>query len=98
MSNQLPINAMCNLDQPSSPSPFSQEGRRGTRLIQSPSPYLGEGFRVRVLGKVAHRVNDQLPIVLVLDVAEACLWALEAIELSFKELAVCHQMLGIGIV
>jgi len=33
--------------QPSSPSPFSQKGRRGNEPFQSPSPSLGEGFRVR---------------------------------------------------
>lgn len=38
---------------PSSPAPFSQEGRRGVRDIfgffLSPSPSLGEGLGVRVL-------------------------------------------------
>jgi len=33
---------------PSSPNPFSHQGRRGARMLQSPSPALGEGFRVRV--------------------------------------------------
>jgi len=33
--------------QPSSPSPFSQKGRRGNEPFQGPSPSLGEGFRVR---------------------------------------------------
>jgi hypothetical protein len=29
-------------------------------VAQSPSPALGEGFRVREFGNVAHRVNDYL--------------------------------------
>ena len=38
---------------PSSPSPFSHRGRRGTGRFSSPSPSMGEEFRVRVkrLGK-----------------------------------------------
>jgi hypothetical protein len=32
---------------PSSPNPFSLFGRRGAEPFQSPSPSLGEGFRVR---------------------------------------------------
>jgi hypothetical protein len=32
-------------------------GRRGARVAQSPSPSVGEGFRVRGFGKVAHRVK-----------------------------------------
>jgi hypothetical protein len=38
------------------PNPFSQGRRRGARISQSPSPALGEGFRVREIGKVAHQV------------------------------------------
>jgi hypothetical protein len=41
---------------PSSPN-LSQVGRRGARVAQSPSPALGEGFRVREFGKVAHGVS-----------------------------------------
>ncbi|MGQ9873214.1 DUF1963 domain-containing protein [Leptodesmis sp.] len=41
-------NANCSgYTQPSSPSPFSLFGRRGTCPVQSLSPCLGEGFRVR---------------------------------------------------
>jgi hypothetical protein len=40
-------------DLPSSPSPFSQSGRRGVKKVfgffLSPSPFLGEGLGVRVL-------------------------------------------------
>ena len=38
---------------PSSPSPFSHQGRRGARRFSIPSPIEGEGFRVRAkrLGK-----------------------------------------------
>ncbi len=39
--------------QTSSPSPFSQKGRRGTELDQTPSPLLGEGFRVRASNDVS---------------------------------------------
>jgi len=44
---------------PSSPSPFSQKGRRGARKlqVQSPSPHLGEGLWVRGMGSARGLVN-----------------------------------------
>jgi len=39
---------------PSSPNPFSHAGRRGARLVfWFPSPLMGEGLGVRVLGDSA---------------------------------------------
>ncbi len=50
---------MCNKNQSSSPSPFSQSRRRRARVPQSLSSALEEGFRVRAIGKVVHLVQKQ---------------------------------------
>ncbi|QZZ19483.1 hypothetical protein J5X98_19250 [Leptothermofonsia sichuanensis E412] len=47
--------------QPSSPNPFSQKGRRGAGF-SSPSPVLGEGFRVRVAFR-GHWISDPAGVV-----------------------------------
>ncbi|GEM_PF-4033544 len=35
-------------------------GETGSKNVQSPSPVLGEGFRVRVFGKVTHHISNVL--------------------------------------
>jgi hypothetical protein len=59
---------MCNLQETLIPQPLLPKREKGSKVTSKSLSPLGEGFRVRVFGKVAHRVNSLYSLFLNLSI------------------------------